>query len=199
MAYQCDIRISDQAIRIQSPQGRIIPGRLIRSIVHNLEVKYQLYEFSLIRNAKELQELEDVVDVVNLKRGSKCVIQKLHPSLYDESVIRLTPEELDEFAATVPSDEQMVVADYTVSMPAEYFILVTDNIQRFVAFANHLKLDGFPAMRECAARLGDAAITIFDENDMIIEYQDENLPDILMQDLDPWLKTPLHVKDLDLN
>jgi len=199
MAYQCDIRISDQAIRIQSPQGRIIPGRLIRSIVHNLEVKYQLYEFSLIRNAKELQELEDVVDVVNLKRGSKCVIQKLHPSLYDESVIRLTAEELDEFAATVPSDEQMVVADYTVSMPAEYFILVTDNIQCFVAFANHLKLDGFPAMRECAARLGDAAITIFDENDMIIEYQDENLPDILMQDLDPWLKTPLHVKDLDLN
>jgi len=199
MAYQCDIRISDQAIRIQSPQGRIIPGRLIRSIVHNLEVKYQLYEFSLIRNAKELQELEDVVDVVNLKRGSKCVIQKLHPSLYDESVIRLTAEELDEFAATVPSDEQMVVADYTVSMPAEYFILVTDNIQRFVAFANHLKLDGFPAMRECAARLGDAAITIFDENDMIIEYQDENFPDILMQDLDPWLKTPLHVKDLDLN
>jgi len=199
MAYQCDIRISDHAIRIQSPQGRIIPGRLVRSIVHNLEVQYQLYEFSMIRGAKQLQELEDVVDVVNLKRGYQCVIQKLHPSLYDESIIRLTADELDEFAATVPSDEQMVVADYTVSMPAEYFILVTDNIQRFVAFANHLKLDGFPAMRECAARLGDAAISIFDENDMIIEYQDEKLPDILMQDLDPWLKTPLHVKDLDLN
>ncbi len=199
MAYQCDIRISDHAIRIQSPQGRIIPGRLIRSIVHNLEVQYQLYEFSMIRGAKQLQELEDVVDVVNLKRGYQCVIQKLHPSLYDESVIRLTAEELDEFAATVPSDEQMVVADYTVSMPAEYFILVTDNIQRFVTFANHLKLDGFPAMRECAARLGDAAISIFDEDDMIIEYQDEKLPDILMQDLEPWLKTPLHVKDLDLN
>jgi len=197
MAYKCDVRISDHAIRIQSPQGRIIPGRLIRSIVHNLETRYQLFEFSMIRGARMLDELEDVVDTIRLKRGFQCVVQKLHPSLYDEAAIQLTPEELDEFASTVPDDEQMVVADYTVSMPSEYFILVTDDIRRFVNFANHLKLDGFPAMRECAARLGDAAISIFDETDMIIEYQDESLPNTLMQDLEPWLKSALHVKDID--
>lgn len=199
MAYQCDIRISDHAIRIQAPKGRIIPGRLVRSIVHNLETRYQIYEFSMIRGARMMQELQDVVDVIQLKKGYQVVMQKLHPSLYDETAIRLSQEELEDFAATVPDDETMVVADYTVSMPAEYFLLVTDNIQRFVTFANHLKLDGFPAMRECAARLGDAAISIFDEEDMIIEYQDENLPDILMQDLEPWLRTPLRVKSLDLD
>lgn len=199
MAYQCDIRISDSAIRIQAPKGRIIPGRLVRSIVHNLETRYQLYEFSMIKGNRMMEELEDVVDVIRLKKGFQVVIQKLHPSLYDEGVIKLSPEELEDFAASVPDDETMVVADYTVSMPAEYFILVTDNIQRFVTFANHLKLDNFPAMRECAARLGDAAISIFDEEDMIIEYQDENLPDVLMQDLEPWLRTPLHVKTLELD
>ena len=35
---------------IEAPQERILPGRMIREMVRNLETRYELYEYSLIKS-----------------------------------------------------------------------------------------------------------------------------------------------------
>ena len=53
-------------MRIEAPQGRILPGRMIREMVRNLETRYELYEYSLIKSERQLDEMDDVVATIPL-------------------------------------------------------------------------------------------------------------------------------------
>jgi len=199
MATRCDVKISAQErmIEIEAPADRILPGRMIRTIVHNLETKYELYEYCLVRSERQAEEMDDVVATVplynaSLNKGRAVVIQRLHNSLYDPTYITLEPEQMEEFAQILEPGEELVEEDYTVAMPNDYFVLVTDDIKKFTTVATHLKLQDFDRMRECAARLGAANITIQDEALMTVEYDEEKFPDLMMRGCEEFLRTPVY-------
>ena len=184
-------------MRIEAPQDRILPGRMIREMVRNLETRYELYEYSMIKSEKELDEMDDVVATIPLagnalQRGKMVVIQRLHNSLYDPEFFKLEPEQLQEFEQTLEPGEELNVADYTVSMPKDYYVLVTDDLKKFVMVATHLKLTDMDRMVECAIRLGSASIIVQDECVMTVDYEDEHFPDLMTRGCGEFLRTPVY-------
>ena len=205
MPFRCDIKIAENGVQIVAPDGRLLPGRMLRAMMQNLENHYQVLEYTMVKNDKELRELDGVLQVVPLASGFLSALSGkkfiafmgLHPSFYDENAVELSQEEIEEFRATIPAGEEMYVADFTVSLPADFMALVTDDLNKFCTVATHLKLENLAAMQECATRLGVASITIFDEVEMIVEYQDPALADVILEGLDDWLATPVHVRSLN--
>lgn len=204
MSFRCNITVADNALQITAPEGRLLPGRMLRTMMQNLESRYQVVEFTMVKNDKELKELEGVVQVVPMAgnaistlTGRKSIaFMGLHPSFYDENAVQLTKEEIEDFRATIPEGEEMYVADFTVSLPREFMALVTDDLNEFCTVATHLKLDSLPAMLECAARLGTASITVFDEVELIAEFKDPEVVDVIMAGLDEWVNAPMRVRSL---
>jgi len=200
MATRCDYQISTQEhnLRIEAPQDRILPGRMIREMVRNLETRYELYEYALINSERELEQLDDVVATIplagsGLQKGKMVVIQRLHNSLYDPEFYVPEADQLDDFAQTLEPGEEFVMADYTVAIPpVDYYILVTDDLKKFVMVATHLKLADMNKMVECVVRLGSASINIQDENAMIVDYEDEGFPDLLTRGCDEFLRAPVY-------
>ncbi len=199
MATRCDYRISTQEhiLEIEAPQERILPGRMIREMVRNLETRYELYEYSLIKSERQLEEMDDVVATVplaggGLQKGKLVVIQRLHTSLYDPSFVRLEPEQMDEFAQTLEPGEELNPDDYTVALPADYYVMVIDDLKKFVMVATHLKLTGMDKMVECVSRLCCAGISIQDEALMTVEYENEDFPELLTKGCEEFLRAPVY-------
>ena len=187
MATRCDYRISTQEriLEIEAPQERILPGRMIREMVRNLETRYELYEYSLIKSERQLEEMDDVVATVplaggGLQKGKLVVIQRLHTSLYDPALVKLEP------------GEELNPDDYTVALPADYYVMVTDDLKKFVMVATHLKLTGMDKMVECVSRLCCAGISIQDEALMTVEYENEDFPELLSRGCDEFLRAPVY-------
>lgn len=208
MAMKCDYKICENTIQISAPQGtNLLPGRMIRTIVANIESQYQLYEYSEVKGMKNAESMEDVVGIAPLagslpawmSGGQKLVVfQKPHPSLYNANFIQLTDGEIESFKAALPPGEEFIDADYTVSMPPDFFMLVTQDIRPFIDVITHLKLAAFPAVREAAARLSVAAITIYDEADMLAEINEARFRELLLRDTERWLGPPQIVESLDM-
>lgn len=199
MATRCDYRISTQEriLEIEAPQERILPGRMIREMVRNLETRYELYEYSMIKSERQLEEMDDVVATVplaggGLQKGKLVVIQRLHTSLYDPNFVKLEPEQMDEFAQTLEPGEELNPDDYTVALPADYYVMVTDDVKKFVMVATHLKLTGMDKMVECVSRLCCAGISIQDEALMTVEYENEDFPDLLTKGCEEFLRAPVY-------
>jgi hypothetical protein len=199
MATRCDYRISTQEriLEIEAPQERILPGRMIRDIVRNLETRYELYEYSVIKSERQLEEMDDVVATIPLggsplQKGKMVVVQRLHNSLYDPNYVKLEPGQMDDFAQTLEPGEELNPEDYTVALPADYYVMVTDDVKKFVMVATHLKLTGMDKMMECVSRLCCASITIQDEALMRVEYENEDFPELLTKGCDEFLRTPVY-------
>ncbi|MGI5877919.1 MAG: hypothetical protein ACOX7W_04860 [Christensenellales bacterium] len=208
MSVKCEYKICENTILLSAPQGlNILPGRMIRMMIANIETKYQVYEYSEVRGMKNAEAMEDVVGIAPLSGavpgwlsgGQKLVVfQKPHPSLYNANFIKLTDEEVESFREALPPGEEFIEADYTVSMPPDFFMLVTKDIRKFIDVITHLKLSSFPAVREAAARLGVAAITIYDEADMMVEINEPGFRELLLTDVDRLLGPPQTVDSLDI-
>lgn len=208
MAVKCDYKICENTIQISAPQGiNLLPGRMIRTIVANIESQYQLFEYSEVKGMKNAESMEDVVGIAPLvgslpawmSGGQRLVVfQKPHPSLYNPNFIQLTDGEIESFKAALPPGEEFIEADYTVSMPPDFFMLATQDIRPFIDVITHLKLTSFPAVREAAARLSVAAITIYDEADMLVEINEEHFRELLLQNTERWLGPPQIVESLDM-
>ncbi len=199
MATRCDYRIStnERKLEIEAPQDRILPGRMIRQMVRNLETRYELYEYSIVKSEKQVSEMDDVVDTIplagfGLQKGKQIVIQRLHPSMYDPNFVRLEADQLDEFAQLLEPGEELDPADYSVAFPADYYVMVTDDLKRFVKVATHLKLASLEQMVEAVSRLCCAGIIIQDEALMMVDYEDENFPDLLSQNCEQFLHAAVY-------
>lgn len=202
MAVKCDYKICKNTLMISAPEGvDLLPGRMLRAMIANIETAYELYEYSQAANMKAAQAMEDVVGIApmapSLTSRKVVVYQRPHPSFYDPNFIELTTEEVDRFTSALPPGEEFIEADYTLSMPSDLYMAVVDDIRTFIDVVTHLKLPTFNAVREATARLGIASITIYDEADMMVEFNDENFPELLTQGLERWLNPPQHVESLD--
>lgn len=206
---KCSFKIEKGACLVTAPEDHdILPGRMIRQMVANLEKHFQLYEYSMVEGDKTVDEMEDVVGVVELSSGTfaklfgkrkYCVFQKLHPSLYDENFIELSGEEEESFSQNLPAGEEFVKADFTVSMPPYYYIVATrDESRKLMDVLNHLKLRDFNETRDAVARLCEASVTVFDEVELLAEYEDRDFPGALAAGLEEFLEAPRMVEHLDL-
>jgi len=209
MQNKCDYKMEQNACLITAPEDRdVLPGRMLRQMAANLEKYYQLFEFSCVQGYKAVDEMEDVVGVIELQCGffrrllgkqDLCVFQKLHPSLYQEDYVQLSDEEKEAFKANLPEGEEFVEADYTVSIPSFYFLMVTaDDSRKLIDVLSHLKPKSFAELRDAVATLCDASISIFDEVEILVEYGGEGFPAILTEGLEEWLKPPEQVEYLDI-
>jgi hypothetical protein len=161
-----------------------------------------------VQGYKAVDEMEDVIGVIELQSGffkrlmgkqDICVFQKLHPSFYEEGYVQLSEEEKETFKANLPEGEEFNEADYTVSIPSFFFIVATvDDSRKLMDVFNHLKLRDFADVRDAAATLCEASISVFDEVELLAEYSDENFPALLTESLDDWLKPPEQVEFLDI-
>lgn len=199
MATRCDYSISTQErkLEIESPEGRILPGRMIREMVRNLETRYELYEYSMVKSDRQVEEMDDVVGTIplsgfGLQKGKKIVIQRMHPSLYDPTYEKLDPDQIDEFAQNLEPGEELDPADYTVAIPADYYVMVTDDLKTFTKVASHLKLASLEQMVECVSRLCCAGIIVQDEHLMMVDYEDENFPDLMTRGCEAYLRAPVY-------
>jgi hypothetical protein len=209
MQNKCDFKMERNACLITAPEDRdILPGRMLRLMVENLEKKFQLFEFSCVQGYRAVDEMEDVLGVVELQNGffkrtfakqDICVFQKLHPSFYEEDFILLTEEEKEDFSANLPEGEEFSEADYTVSVPPFFFAVATlDDSRKLMDVLNHLKLKDFTEVRDAIAMLCEASISIFDEVEILLEYSDEKLPLLLTEGLEEWVNSPETVEYLDI-
>ena len=82
-------------------------------------------------------------------------------------------------------------------MPADFFVICTANVEKFIDVTTHLKLKDFPAVRDAASKLSSASITIYDESELMIEYTDPDIPDIIFQGCDEFIKPPMRVSRID--
>lgn len=207
MAIKCDYKVSGNAFQISAPRGLdLLPGRMIRKIIKNIESNYQICEFSEVKGAREADMMDDVIGTIYLKGGMGAwlfgstpiaVFQRIHTSLYDPDFIRLEDHETMDFQNRLPDDEAFNYEDFTVSMPADYFLMVAPSTNKLVEVISHLRPDSFADVREAAAKLAVASITVYDEADMYIEYTDEEFPIIFTKGLDEWLNPPEEVEYLD--
>ena len=209
MQNKCDFKMEQNACLITAPEDRdILPGRMLRIMVGNLEKRFQLFEFSCVQGYRAVDEMEDVIGVVELHCGffkklfgkrDICVFQKLHPSFYDEAYVQLTDEEKEAFQKNLPEGEEFIEADYTISIPSFFFVAVTqDDSRKLMDVLNHLKLNDFSAVRDAIAMLCDASVSIFDEIEILCEYFDEELPNILTDGVGEWLRQPEKVEYLEI-
>ena len=209
MQNKCDFKMEQNACLITAPEDRdILPGRLLRLMVENLEKRFQLFEFTCVQGYRAVDEMEDVIGVVELHCGfikrllgkqNICVFQKLHPSFYDEEYVQLSDEEKEAFRKNLTEGEEFSEADYTVSIPSFFYVAVTqDDSRKLMDVLNHLKLNDFNEARDAIAMLCDASISIFDEIEILAEYFDEGLPNMLADGLDEWLKPPEKVEFLEI-
>jgi hypothetical protein len=209
MQNKCDFKMEKGACLITAPEDRdILPGRMLRLLAANLEKRFQLYEFSLVQGYRAVDEMEDVIGVVELKCGflqrmfgnqSICVFQKLHPSFYEEGYVQLSEDEKETFRQNLPEGEEFAEADYTVSIPSYFFVTVTqDDIRKITDVLNHLKLMSFSEVRDAVVTLCEATVSVFNEIEVLAEYNDENFPTILTEGLDEWVGPPEEVEYLDI-
>ncbi|MGI6315987.1 MAG: hypothetical protein ACOX17_04830 [Christensenellales bacterium] len=210
MALRCEIKIAPEALRIVAPEGRLLPGRMLRRIVQNLEQHYQVFEYTFCKNNKELNSLGENVGVVPLYgkgisglfpflTGQKSVaFLGLDASFYDPKAYHISEQALTEFRATIPEGEMMYEEDFTVYMPADFTAIVTNDLYRFVQVAGHIKLRTREEMQNCVARLSVAGITVYDEVEMIVDYNDPAIPEIIINGNEEFLSTPLHVTSLEI-
>ena len=209
MLTKCDFKMEKYACLITLSDDRpVLPGRMLRTIVANLERRYQVLEFSNVVGYREVDQMEDVVGVVELRTGffqrllgkhQLCVFQKPHPSFYDAQYVQLGEEEQAEFRERLPEGEELVVEDYTVSIPAHCFLAMTvDDDRMVIDILNHLKLRDFTAVREAVATLFEGVVSIFDETELLAEYIDAVVPDILSEGLDEWVNPPELVDSLNI-
>ena len=207
MAIKCDYKISGKTIQISAPRGLdLLPGRMIRKMIKNIEAKYQICEYSQVKGRKEADSLDDVIGSIYLKGGVGAwlfgttpiaVFQRLHNSLYDPDFIRLDDEETMEFQNRLPEDEPFNYEDFTLSMPADYFLMISPSSSKLIEVISHLRPNDFEDSRKAISRIAIAAITIYDEADMYVEYMDDNFPAILTSGVEEWLNEPQEVEYLD--
>ncbi len=200
MKCQFNISEKEKALCIVAPEERIIPGRLLREIVANIETKYQIYEYFYVASRQETEGIMDVVGMVPLAGLTQryIVFTKLDPSFMEENAIHPTPEEEDHFRSLLDPDEEYVQADYTVSLPEELNILVTEDIKRFITVADHLKLRSYDDMLDVAERLGEAAITILSGAEMTVVFNDDDFIETFCRNgsLEEWLYDPIYVPSI---
>lgn len=204
---RCEYKYSGNAFAISAPHGvDVLPGRMIRKIIDNLEKKYSLCEFSMVKGRRAAEQKEDVIADVFLKSGTGAflfnsqpvvVMQKLHPSMYDPDFVQLSDEETMEFQKRLPDDEGFNYEDFTISMPADYFIAVSDNIKSLAKVLDHLRLEDFDAFRKAISKLCIASITIYDEADMFVEYNEKTFPTTFTEGIEEYLYPPEHVEELN--
>ena len=209
MLSKCDFKMENYACLITAPEDRdILPGRMLRAMIANLGRRYELLEFSCVTGYRAVDEMEDVVGVVEIESGfykrlfgkqEICVFQKLHPSLYDEHYVQLTEDEIEAFQENMPQDEEFEESDYTVSIPPFYFIAVMlDDSKRIIDIINHIKPKDFSEVRDAVASLCEASISIFDEIEVLVEYADTEVPEMMVEGLDEWIEPPELVQYLDI-
>jgi len=207
MPIKSDYKISGNALQISAPRGLdLLPGRLIRKMIKNIEAEYQICEFSEVKGRREAEVMDDVVGNIYLKGGLGAwllgnapiaVFQRLHTSMYDPDFIRLEEEEVMDFQNRLPEDEPFNYEDFTLSMPVDYFLMAAPSTTKLIDVVSHLRPDTFDDVREAVARISAAAITIYDEADMHVEFTDDNFPEILTRGLEDWINPPEQVDYLD--
>ena len=62
---------------------------------------------------------------------------------------------------------------------------------------DHLRLPTFEDVREAVGRLAVAAITVYDEADLFVEYTEDAFPTILTDGIEDFLNAPEEVDDLE--
>ena len=207
MSIKSEYKISGNALQISAPRGLdLLPGRMIRKMIKNIETKYQICEFCEVRGRKEAEVMDDVIGSIYLKGGlgswmmgnaPVAVFQRLHTSMYDPDFIRLEEDEVMDFQSRLPEDEPFNYEDFTLSMPADYFLMIAPSSSRMIDVISHLRPETFDSVREAVARIGAASITIYDEADMHVEFTDENFPELLTHGLEDWINPPQQVDYLD--
>ena len=207
MPIKSDYKISGNTLQISAPRGLdLLPGRMIRKMIKNIETKYQICEFSEARGRREAEVMDDVIGNIYLKGGVGAwlmgnapiaVFQRLHASMYDPDFIRLEEEEVMDFQGRLPEDEPFNYEDFTLSMPADYFLMVAPSSTKLIDVISHLRPDTFDDVLNAAARIAAAFITIYDEADMRVEFTDEDFPGILTDGLEEWINPPEQVDYLD--
>lgn len=209
MLNKCDFKVEQNACLITAPENMdILPGRMLRLIAANLEKHFQLFEFSSVEGNRAVDEMDDVIGIIELQSGffkrllgkqEICVFQKLHPSFYEEDYVQLSEDEKEAFKKNLPEDEEFAEADYTVSVPSYFFIVVTaDDSRKLMDVLNHLKLRDLSEVRDAIATLCEATISIFDEIEVLVEYAAEDMPELIAEGLEEWLKPPEQVEYLDI-
>ena len=207
MPFQCMYQVAGKSLKISIPEERsMLPGRLLRSMIANIETKYKVFEYFLVQNEKELDAAEDVIEAVPLWpslidkatfRRPMVAFRTLDRSFYVPQLNRLSKEQLFYYKRELGPDEELVEEDYSLVMPPDLFILATDNLKKFTTVASHLKLRNFGEMQAMAAKLGDASIAIYDQADMYIEYDHDSFPALITFELEEWLLPPQMVSSLD--
>ena len=209
MLTKCDFKMENGASLVVAPENRdILPGRMIRAIVANLEKRFFLFEYSSVIGYRAAEEMDDILGVVELQTGffkrlmgkqELCVFQKLHPSLYDPNYVSLSEEESQAFKENLEEGDDFEVADYTVSIPPNFFVAVTqDDSKKLIEVLNHLKLRDFAQVRNAVANLCEASVSIFDEIELLAEYASDEIPELFSEGLDEWLTDPVRVESLNI-
>ncbi len=210
MPIKCDYKSADNVFCISAPRGLdILPGRMLRKIIKNLNSKYEVCEFSFVKGKRAADEKEDVITDVYLAAsrsayllGSQPIVvfQTVHPSLLDPQFIQLTPDEIMEFKGRLTDiglDEEYNTNDYSIAMPSDYFLVVTENVRKMSRVLEHLRLETFQDFRNTLSRLAPATISIYDEADMFVTYTDKTIPSMLTEGIEEWLMPLEKVTHLD--
>jgi|GEM_PF-2571483 len=210
MPIKCDYKSADNVFCISAPRGLdVLPGRMLRRIVKNLSSKYEVCEFSFVKGKKAAEEKEDVITDVYLTTsrssylfGSQPIVifQSIHPSLLDPQFIQLTSDEIMEFKGRLTDiglDEEYNTNDYSIAMPSDYFLVITENARKLARVMEHLRLESFQDFRNTISRLAPATISIYDEADMFVTYTDKTMPALLTEGIEEWLLPLEKVNHLD--
>ncbi|MBN2879127.1 MAG: hypothetical protein JXN65_05790 [Clostridia bacterium] len=210
MPIKCDYKSAENVFCISAPRGLdVLPGRMLRQVIKNLSSKYEVCEFSFVKGRKAADEKEDVVTDVYLAAsrsaylmGSQPIVvfQTVHPSLLDPQFIQLNPDEIMEFKGRLTDiglDEEYNTNDYSVAMPSDYFLVITENVRKLARVMEHLRLETFQDFRNTLSRLAPATISIYDEADMFVTYTDKTIPALLTEDIEEWLLPLEKVPHLD--
>lgn len=210
MPIKCDYKSAENVFCISAPRGLdVLPGRMLRQIIKNLSSKYEVCEFSFVKGKRAAEEKEDVITDVYLSTsrtsylfGSQPIVvfQSVHPSLLDPQFIQLTPDEIMEFKGRLTDigmDEEYNTNDYSVAMPSDYFLVITENARKLARVLEHLRLETFQDFRNTISRLAPAAISIYDEADMFVTYTDKTIPALLTEGIEEWLMPLEKVTHLD--
>jgi len=210
MPIKCDYKSAENVFCISAPRGLdVLPGRMLRQVIKNLSSKYEVCEFSFVKGRRAADEKEDVVTDVYLAAsrsaylmGSQPIVvfQTVHPSLLDPQFIQLNPDEIMEFKGRLTDiglDEEYNTNDYSVAMPSDYFLVITENVRKLARVMEHLRLETFQDFRNTLSRLAPATISIYDEADMFVTYTDKTIPALLTEDIEEWLLPLEKVPHLD--
>lgn len=172
-----------------------LPVKLIRKIIQNVMREYELYECSITYGKRGLKQYNDIQGIIKLKTnllirlvfGNKYIVfEQLHPSLYDESYIKLTADHIDKLKVDLEEGEELDIDYYTLYIDQHAWMIATKDLKELLNKIKHIKSMNIKQFNNLILNYVAASIEVNDDVEIVINYKNDKVINVSLENTEEY-------------